>query len=188
MTLKKKSNQRTFSHCWKKIKKNLIWQKKLAEQNRKTLGNDFEEEAEWTKIFPLFRFYDLRDGGGRLKKWPEVKVTIPVDIFDQRLLCCFVPLTQNWPKSQVSSVNRIISRKMLQLLKVFVWGILQVKHHEVIFYIKFSALFSIKTSQVTRLSFLLHICCKKSVWKLLVIRERVLDGWSINRIFGEDKR
>ena len=87
------------------------FENKFAQQNRKAFSDDSEEEAERKKISPLSLFYDLRDGGGRLKKWPEVKVTIPADIFSQRLLCCKVRLRQNWPKSQAPSVNRIISKE-----------------------------------------------------------------------------
>ena len=42
--------------------------------------DDSEEEAERKNIFPLFCFYDLRDGQARLKKWP-IKVTIAADIW-----------------------------------------------------------------------------------------------------------
>ena len=64
------------------------FENKFAQQNRKAFSDDSEEEAERKKISPLSLFYDLRDGGGRFKKWPEVKVTIPADIFSKRLLCC----------------------------------------------------------------------------------------------------
>ena len=114
MTQKKKPNQRKFSHCWKKIwRRKKLESKKLAHQNRKALANDSEEEAEQKKISPLSLFYDLRDGGGRFKKWPEVKVTIPADIFSQRLLCrgCNPANTKLTHKSSVECEQNYLRAK-----------------------------------------------------------------------------
>ena len=95
------------------LKKKKLESKKLAHQNRKALANDSEEEAERKKISPLSLFYDLRDGGGRFKKWPEVKVTIPADIFSKRLLCyvCSPANTKLTHKSSVECEQNYLRAK-----------------------------------------------------------------------------
>ena len=72
---------------------------------------------------PLFLLYDLRYGQGGLNKWP-IKVTIEADIWPRitahQILCG----EQNWT---IECEEHKLKRNMLQLLKVFVWAILQVK-------------------------------------------------------------
>ena len=72
---------------------------------------------------PLFLLYDLRYGQGGLNKWP-IKVTIEADIWPwitaHQILCG----EQNWT---IECEKFKLKRNMLQLLKVFVWAILQVK-------------------------------------------------------------
>ena len=72
---------------------------------------------------PLFLLYDLRYGQGGLNKWP-IKVTIEADIWPRitahQILCG----EQNWT---IECEKFKLKRNMLQLLKVFVWAILQVK-------------------------------------------------------------
>ena len=91
-----------------------------------------KSDEEWEKMVtrgehwgraPLFLLYDLRYGQGGLNKWP-IKVTIEADIWPwitaHQILCG----EQNWT---IECEEFKLKRNMLQLLKVFVWAILQVK-------------------------------------------------------------
>ena len=89
----------------------------------KVMENKMVTNCEHWGKSPFFLLYDLRYGQGGLKKWP-IKVTIEADIWPwitaYQILCGEENFTIECEKFK-------LKRNMLQLLKVFVWAILQVK-------------------------------------------------------------
>ena len=89
----------------------------------RVMKNEMVTSCEHWGRAPLFLLYDLRYGQGGLNKWP-IKVTIEADIWPwitaHQILCG----EQNWT---IECEKFKLKRNMLQLLKVFVWAILQVK-------------------------------------------------------------